>query len=167
MKGLIIAFIIIGFLYRAYKNFKKESEEAAKRAKDAEALQKATQQAKSVTYRKTEAFDRPVEQPYFETDYDRALVKEYKPVKSFDDNKQDYFKERAKAKQHRDSKSPKKPVLDNYNPEKPADEVIAGRRIHKPHQHGIKIKTKEKHLATDFNFRQALIYDAVFRRPEY
>lgn len=167
MKGLIIAFIIIGFLYRAYKNFKKESEEAAKRAKDAEALQKATQQAKSVTHRKTEIFERPVEKPYFETDYDKAIVKEYKPATSFDENKQDYFKERVKAKQQRDLKLPKKPVFDNYNPETPADEVIVGRKIHKPHQHGIKIKTKEKHLAADFNFRQALIYDAVFRRPEY
>ncbi len=168
MKGLIIAFIIIGFLYRAYKNFMKESEQAAQRAKDAEANQKATQQAKTVTYRKTPAFERQVEQPSFETAYDKAVTQEYEPVLSFDDNKQDYFKERARAKQQRDSDSLKKiPVLEYYNPEVPAEEVIMGRRIHQPHHHGIKIQKTEKHLAADFNMRQALIYDAILRRPEY
>lgn len=167
MQGLVIAIIIIGFLYNVYNNFKKEAEKARVRAKEAEELQKAAQQVPAVENKKATTYREVIAQPIFQTT-EKALRPEYAPVESFGDHKQDYFKERAKAKQYTDAKVSKKtPVLDYYNPEAAAAEVLANRKIHEPHRHGVKAKQKEKHLAADFNFRQALIYDAILRRPEY
>ncbi|WP_017257870.1 hypothetical protein [Pedobacter arcticus] len=168
MQGLVIAIIIIGFLYNVYNNFKKEAEKAAVRAKEAEELQKATQRVPAVENKRATSYREVVEQPAFQTTYNKPLTPEYAPVESFGDHKQDYFKERARAKQYTDAKVSKKtPVLDYYNPEVASEEVLANRRIHEQHKHGIQSKQKEKHLAADFNFRQALIYDAILRRPEY
>ncbi|MFC5283271.1 hypothetical protein [Pedobacter alpinus] len=159
MDKVIIAVMVITFLYKMYKNFKKEMQTAAERTKKAvEALKDKVPTIATV-----------VTHPNYKTTYDKALADDYVLEPVFDNNKQDYFKEKTKAKQVRDelSNSRKKPGYDYYNPETPAPEVIKNRAIHKPHNHNFEFPKKEKHLAADFNFRQALIYDAILRRPEY
>lgn len=169
MQGLIIGIIIITFLYNVYKNFKKEMEKAKARGQDAEAIAEAKRRAE-VLERKQKSVYQPVVQQDYQTTYDQAVEKEYNPVTVSENNREDYFRERAKAKELRDAKSNnlKKPISDYYNPELPVAEVITNRKIHQPHNHAFKFpQTKAKHLAADFNFRQALIYDAILRRPEY
>jgi len=169
MKGLIIGIIIITFLYNVYRNFKKEMDKAKARGKDAEAIAEAKLRAESLE-RKQKSVYQPVVQQNYQTTYDQALAEEYTPVPVSENNRQDYFRERAKAKELRDAKSnnKKKPISDYYNPELPAAEVVTNRAIHAPHNHSFKFpQSKVHHLAHDFNFRQALIYDAILRRPEY
>lgn len=164
MQGLIIAFIIISFIYKTYKNFTKESEKAARRTKDAEELQKAAERAKAVENNKKATYEREKKES-FETTYDKAV--DYTPT-VFENSREFYKQEKAKQKENKAKKpTVQKPVMDYYNPEIPAEEVLANRRIHEPHKHGVKLPKKEKHVAADFNFRQALIYDAILRRPEY
>ncbi|HTN21367.1 MAG TPA: hypothetical protein VL125_12870 [Pelobium sp.] len=169
MQGLIIAFIIISFIYKAYKNFQKESEKAAQRAKEAEEHQKAFQRAKTLENNQRPVYEKAVEQPSFQSVYEKPLAKEYTPAPVFENNKSDYAKERAKAKEIREKAKPTKKTttLDYYNPETPAEEVAQNRQIHQSHKHSFKFPKKEKHLAADFNFKQALIYDAILRRPDY
>ncbi|HET8828603.1 MAG TPA: hypothetical protein VFM79_04645 [Pelobium sp.] len=164
MQGLIIAIIIITFLYNVYKNFKKEMEKAKARGKDAEVVQQA-----EALERKRRTVYEPVIVPPYPTSYDKAVMQEYSEEPVFDNNKQDYFRGKAKAKEIKiASSATKKPVSDYYNPEVPSLEVIQNRKIHQPHKHGFSFpKHKEKHLAAGFNFKQALIYDAILRRPEY
>ncbi len=167
MQGLIIAFIIISFIYKTYSNYKKEAEKTAQKAKEAEEFRKAAQQPEATTYQKT-VFETDA-QPSFETTYDKALTQEYTFAPVFENNKEDYKKEKAKQKEDRAAKTGKiKPVLDYSNPEVPPMEVVVNRKIHQPHKHGnAPSSRKVKHLAADFNFKQALIYDAILRRPEY
>lgn len=163
MQGLIIAIIIITFLYNVYKNFKKEMEKAKARGKDAEVVQQA-----EALERKPRTVYEPVVAPPYPTTYDKAVVQKYSEESVFD-NKQDYFREKAKAKEIKTASSAaKKTVLDYYNPEVPSLEVVQNRKTHQPHKHGFSFpKHKEKHLAAGFNFKQALIYDAILRRPQY
>jgi hypothetical protein len=169
MQGLIIAFIIIGFIYKAYKNFQKESEEAMQRAKDAEQLQKASEKAKALENQSRNKYNKPVGQPFYESIYDKEAIKENQSEPVFESNRQDYYREQAIKKEVRDSKSNKKvPVLDGYNPEIPAEEVVQNRRIHQAHKHSVNFPHhKQKHVAANFNLRQAFIYDVILRRPEY
>lgn len=157
MDKIIIAFIVITFLYKAYKNYKKEMQTAAERAKQAlEALKNKPEVANTLSTQSYKTID------------ERVSPKEYVAETVSDTNKTDYYKGKVKAKEDRDAASNrKKPVFDFYNPEVPAAEVVENRRLHKPHHHGFEVAKKEKHLAADFNFRQALIYDAILRRPQY
>lgn len=166
MQGLIIAAIIIAFVFNVYKNFKKEMEKAKARGQGAEGNQQPPMEAETVVPRQRPVHKPVVVQPYQST-YDQAQKTTEKPV--FESNKQDYFREQAAKKELRSLKSAKKaPVLDYYNPEIPSLEVIENRRIHQSHKHGYTPPLrKEKHYAADFNFKQALIYDAILRRPEY
>ncbi len=169
MQGLIIGIIIITFLYNVYKNFKKEMDKAKARGQDAEAIAQAKMRAEALE-RKRKSVYQPVVTPSYETAYDQTVAEEFTPVPVLETNRQDYFRERAKAKELRDAKSQnlKKPISDYYNPELPVAEVVTNRQIHAPHNHSFKFPHPKAHqLAHDFNFRQALIYDAILRRPEY
>ena len=145
-------------------------EEATARAKQAEEIQKAAQRAKAIEKHKKTAhhpFKPAVEQAYPSAS-DKALVQEYIPAPVVENHKEDYKREKAKEKATRAANTANKKPADYYNPETPADEVIKNRQIHQPHRHSFKFpKKKEKHPAADFNFKQALIYDAILRRPEY
>jgi len=89
-------------------------------------------------------------------------------------------KEQFNAREHLDAKKEeaiqrknnlealknKKFALDYYNPEIPSEEVVQGRLIHEPHQHGLfKIETEEQ-TTVQFDLRQAIIQQAILERPK-
>lgn len=169
MQGLIIAAIIVAFLFNVYKNFKKEMEKAKARGNDAEAVAQAKERAEALE-RKQKAVYRPVVAQQNQTAYDKAAAEDYTAAEpAYESNRDGYYRAQAEKKEIRAAKSTRKiPVADYYNPEVPSLEVLENRRIHQPHKHGYTPpKLNEKHLAADFNFKQALIYDAILRRPEY
>lgn len=100
MQGLIIAIIIITFLYNVYKNFKKEMEKAKIRGQEVEAKQRA-----EAVERKQKTVYKPVVAQPYQTAYDEAVSQEYTPQPALENNMQDYLKEKAKAKQEREAKA--------------------------------------------------------------
>ena len=157
MQGLIIAFIIIAFLYNVYKNFKKEAEQAEIRAKAAAKQQEALEKTSAVDSMQRSVYDRAVKM---------QEVTSSPPV--FVTNKEDYHQEKRIKDQNRAAaKYKKKPDVDYYNPEIPVSEVIEKRRIPEPRKSEYKPVQRKKHIAANFNARQALVYDAIWRRPEY
>lgn len=58
-------------------------------------------------------------------------------------------------------------TIELYNPEEPAEEVIRGREIHAPHKHKFVASKEEEHVYSDFDFRDAIIKEAILNRPQY
>ncbi|WP_442795604.1 hypothetical protein [Pelobium manganitolerans] len=166
MNGLLVALIIISFLIKAYQNFKKESEKAAERAKQADAQRRASQSQTVPTVPHPPVL---VEQP--SRKQTAKTLQEEHPRQA--ERKSAYRAETNPAYQTvpvQNKKAVKQKELlttDYYNPEIPSAEVLANRKIHEKHKHGIKLPKRERHVAADFNFKQALIYDAILHRPKY
>jgi hypothetical protein len=53
------------------------------------------------------------------------------------------------------------------NPEVPAEEVLKNRRIHKSHNHGNLPKAQKEEPPVQFDMRDAIVKEAILRRPEY
>jgi len=58
-------------------------------------------------------------------------------------------------------------TIELYNPEIPAEEVIRGREIHAPHKHKFVASQEEEYIYSDFDFRDAVIKEAILNRPQY
>lgn len=139
MEKIIIAIMVVSFLYKVYKNFKKEMDKAAERAKKV-----------------VESNQPPVLETYSEPEQlPEKLSKSFKYLR--EENQKPLSKK----------EDDKKVVYDYYNPEVPAAEVVENRKIHQPHNHQFDFPKKKGIVKPQFDLKQALIYDAVFRRPKY
>mgnify|MGYP003575382544 CR=1 FL=1 len=59
----------------------------------------------------------------------------------------------------------KKKVRDHYNPEIPSVEVIENRLIHEKHKHEFEFPSLANEARYEFDLRDAVIKDAIMRRP--
>jgi ATPase subunit of ABC transporter with duplicated ATPase domains len=136
------AFIILGFVvyfgFKIYKNFKAEMDKAKLRAE-----QQKKEQVKANS--------------------------NIESLKQFD-GREHIESKKEEAKQRRnvlDALKSKKVPLDYYNPEIPAEEVVANRLIHEPHHHEFKRLELVEKNEFQFDLRQAIIQQAILERPKY
>ena len=55
------------------------------------------------------------------------------------------------------------------NPERPVEEVLRSRSIHQQHQHKLELyqEDEESHPYADFDFKDAIVKEAILNRPQY
>ncbi len=58
-------------------------------------------------------------------------------------------------------------VVELYNPEIPAEEVIRGREIHAPHKHKFVASERAEEKYSEFDLEDAVIKEAILNRPQY
>ncbi|MRX46422.1 hypothetical protein [Pedobacter puniceum] len=137
------------FLFKAYQNFQKEQEKARKRnlsiPEQPEITVKDEVQTQPMIEERTEATE-------LKPDYKLS-----KPEK--------YEKEQYERMVYERLRSTDKKPADYYNPEIPSAEVIENRAIHEKHKHGISQPKKEEQESYDFDLRQAVINEAILKRP--
>lgn len=153
--------------YRIYANFKKGQEEARNRNPSQPRHQEEretyiewldpeeTYVPEPVTSRKEPATrQEPVREKYQEPKYEpsyREPVVQKRKIESL--------------KREVGTKIPQTVKL--YNPEVPAEEVVRGRAIHEPHKHKFVASQEEEQTYIDFDFKDAVIKEAILNRPQY
>lgn len=137
------------FLFKAYQNFQKEQEKARKRnlsiPEQPEITVKDEVQTQPMIEERTEATE-------LKPDYKLS-----KPEK--------YEKEQYERMVYERLRSTDKKPTNYYNPEIPSAEVIENRAIHEKHKHGISLPKIEEQESYDFDLRQAVINEAILKRP--
>jgi hypothetical protein len=155
-KLIYILVPIAYFLYQGYQNFLKEQEEAKKRN-----LQQPNQPEEEV-FEPLEYQYEAVSDPNIPKEFNwKELRTENTPYRSVE-----YTNGRKMQVEERVRKENKK-QRDYYNPEVPSAEVARSRMIHEKHGHGVVTKPLEiQEIETsDFDLRDAIIKEAILRRP--
>ncbi|MBC8051844.1 MAG: hypothetical protein H7Y13_02145 [Sphingobacteriaceae bacterium] len=152
-----------GLAYMAYKfytNYQKGQEEARNRNPS-----QPYQETEPETYRE---WGQP------EPVYVPEPVKKYEPVpeKYHEPKYEPAYREPRKEKPVREtlyrepvSKIPRKVELSN--PEVPAEEIVKNRAIHEPHKHKFEASQEVTDYYSDFDFKDAIVKEAILNRPQY
>ncbi|WP_207531695.1 hypothetical protein [Desertivirga arenae] len=150
------------FIYKVWSNFSKEQEKARKR----NPAKSGTSEKRSVdSKRRQAAAPANVPQPFLieeVTDTNNPYEPKYKHL---------YQREKRNSKEY----EPKVNELSNkemqiaregYNPEIPAEEIKANRKIHRTHKHG-EVSIPEVENPVEFDMRSAVIAEAILNRPKF
>ena len=57
--------------------------------------------------------------------------------------------------------------LELENPEIPVEEVVRNRALHMPHKQKFVVSQEEEIFYSDFDFRDAIVKEAILNRPQY
>lgn len=154
---------LAGLAYMAYKfytNFQKGQEEARNRnpsqpyAEEPQDIYPEWVEPEPVYVPAPPVVTSPVPEKYHEPRYE-PVYKEPKVEKAI---REPFYKEEV-------SKIPAKIELEN--PEIPVEEVLRNRAIHLPHKHQFVASQEEEHIYSDFDFKDAVIKEAILNRPQY
>ncbi|MEJ6982368.1 hypothetical protein WG906_18025 [Pedobacter sp. P351] len=141
--------------YKIYENYQKGQEEARKRNpsqpySDVEEETYQEWKGEDIYVPTKSILDKEVPpEKYHEPKYERMIETPYRePVR-------------------KEAKATIPSVVELFNPEEPAEEVVKNREIHAPHRHKFVASQEEVDLSSDFDFRDAIIKEAVLNRPQY
>lgn len=146
--------------FNIYNNFRKEQDKARKRNPSAPETHHPDSDWKPVKKQRTEPRPELVEEvmdpvyPY-EPKY-RPVYKETVPPKITPEPKYETVRYEQVTQE-------------NKNPELPVAEVKRSRLIHQPHQHQVTLHSEEEeaHPYADFDFKDAIVKEAILNRPQH
>ena len=154
---------LAGLAYMAYKfysNYQKEQEEARKRNPSQPYFDNSGEthtdwvEPDPVFVPEPAESKKAVTDKYHEPRYEPA----YKEPKVEKPVREPLYREPISA-------IPRKVEL--YNPEVPAEEVVRSREIHHPHKHKFVASQEEEEFSSDFDFKDAIVKEAILNRPQY
>lgn len=146
--------------YKFYTNFQKGQEEARKRdpskphSEQAPAEYPFWTQSEETYVPENPAPVKPIAEKYHEPKYEPTYKEPMIPRPA-----------REVIAKEKKSKIPHKVEL--YNPEVPAEEVVKNKAIHAPHKHQFVASQEEEVLSSDFDFKDAIVKEAILNRPQY
>lgn len=147
--------------YKIYDNFKKEQDKAKKRnpaSPEAKKEKPVTVPKQGRGEVKPKPVPMEVPEPVFryEPEY-KTVYREPFPQKPA----REEYPERKKRE------VPSRPA--SRNPERPVEEVLHSRSIHQYHQHKVELQQEdeERHPYADFDFKDAIVKEAILNRPQY
>jgi hypothetical protein len=140
--------------YKVYENYQKGQEEAR-------------------TRNPSQPFEERSEEAYSEWRDEQTYIPEksildkepHAPEKYHEPRYEPMLPTREPVKKEPGVKIPR--VVELYNPEEPAEEVIRGREIHAPHKHKFVASEREEEKYADFDIEDAVIKEAILNRPQY
>ena len=147
--------------YKIYDNFKKEQDKAKKRNP---ASREANEEKPVAVPKQVRREVKPKPVPATPPEPVFRYEPEYKTV----------YQEPLPPKPAKEERPERlKPEVlirpDSRNPERPSDEVLRSRAIHQPHQHKVELQheEEERHPYADFDFKDAIVKEAILNRPKY
>ncbi len=151
---------ILYFAFKIYSNFQKEQEKARSRRPSQPAPSQA-ETAQSLQGKK-QAAQTSLPQPF--------LVEErYDPNRPFEPQYKHVYTEEVPKEGFREPSAPKvesRSAVQLQNPEVPSEETLKARAIHKAHHHRWEPEA-EQEVVPGFDFRDAIIKEAILNRPDY
>lgn len=147
--------------YKIYDNFKKEQDKARKRnpasgESNEEKPVSVPKQVRGEVKPKPVPMENPEPVFRYEPEY-KTVYHEPLPQRPPREERLEPIKRETMARPS------------SRNPERPAIEVLHSRAVHQPHQHKVELhqEDKERHPYADFDFKDAIVKEAILNRPEY
>jgi hypothetical protein len=143
--------------YKIYSNYQKEQEAAKKRnpsqSYQPESAESYPEWVEEEVYQPENTYEFPSEkyhEPKYEPAYRETPVAEVKVKPTAVEKKVEIpFR------------------VELHNPEIPSEEVVKNRLIHEPHKHKFVASQEEEQFYSDFDFKDAIVKEAILNRPQY